>query len=351
MPSTKNWSPEDRNEIHLQQNFFSNLKSYETYEEARKNHDVVMKTNFINPSAMPEYLIKIVKNETLIQERRQNKKIFEEQHGKSLAKNIIVFYSDATSRQQFKRQLPNLASWFTSNKERKTHQFFRYHASNGLTYDNLWQLNFGQYFNDKPEEQLKNHTKKRIRSFLKDYKDAGYIIGHANSLCSERMSSLNIKENKYFMHEPADHDSYAFACDPNYFQPKNPYGFKQGGNSIFKRCLYGKDFSKYLLDYGANFLETYKEEKKLLWVEMDDGHEFTSERLKYLDKPATTFFQNLEKKGLIDDETIIIFLSDHGSQMNVLYRFIFQMEQYLTCLLYTSPSPRDKRQSRMPSSA
>ena len=24
---------------------------------------------------------------------------------------------------------------------------------------------------------------------------------------------------------------------------------------------------------------------------------------------------------------------------------------YLTCLLYTSPSPRDKRQSRMPSSA
>ena len=29
---------------------------------------------------------------------------------------------------------------------------------------------------------------------------------------------------------------------------------------------------------------------------------------------------------------------------NLLYRF-------LTCLLYTSPSPRDKRQSRMPSSA
>ena len=25
--------------------------------------------------------------------------------------------------------------------------------------------------------------------------------------------------------------------------------------------------------------------------------------------------------------------------------------EYMTCLLYTSPSPRDKRQSRMPSSA
>ena len=29
----------------------------------------------------------------------------------------------------------------------------------------------------------------------------------------------------------------------------------------------------------------------------------------------------------------------------------FLMQGYDTCLLYTSPSPRDKRQSRMPSSA
>ena len=29
----------------------------------------------------------------------------------------------------------------------------------------------------------------------------------------------------------------------------------------------------------------------------------------------------------------------------------FEKEEIKTCLLYTSPSPRDKRQSRMPSSA
>ena len=28
-----------------------------------------------------------------------------------------------------------------------------------------------------------------------------------------------------------------------------------------------------------------------------------------------------------------------------------EYDNYVTCLLYTSPSPRDKRQSRMPSSA
>ena len=32
-------------------------------------------------------------------------------------------------------------------------------------------------------------------------------------------------------------------------------------------------------------------------------------------------------------------------------RVLFNKYQIKTCLLYTSPSPRDKRQSRMPSSA
>ena len=31
--------------------------------------------------------------------------------------------------------------------------------------------------------------------------------------------------------------------------------------------------------------------------------------------------------------------------------YVVEVEQAVTCLLYTSPSPRDKRQSRMPSSA
>ena len=33
------------------------------------------------------------------------------------------------------------------------------------------------------------------------------------------------------------------------------------------------------------------------------------------------------------------------------FRALMSMEQYITCLLYTSPSPRDLSTSRMPSSA
>ena len=43
-------------------------------------------------------------------------------------------------------------------------------------------------------------------------------------------------------------------------------------------------------------------------------------------------------------------------QANVFYRYLpekieLAIDRYQNCLLYTSPSPRDKRQSRMPSSA
>ena len=39
------------------------------------------------------------------------------------------------------------------------------------------------------------------------------------------------------------------------------------------------------------------------------------------------------------------------SETNTLRRSLIGLGYYGTCLLYTSPSPRDKRQSRMPSSA
>ena len=46
------------------------------------------------------------------------------------------------------------------------------------------------------------------------------------------------------------------------------------------------------------------------------------------------------KDNILDDITVIL---DVLNKNNIL--------RVLSCLLYTSPSPRDKRQSRMPSSA
>ena len=58
----------------------------------------------------------------------------------------------------------------------------------------------------------------------------------------------------------------------------------------------------------------------------------------------------------LDSDWIDEFLEDDQEDITNLLEFDDQSAvdidiEYTTCLLYTSPSPRDKRQSRMPSSA
>ena len=54
------------------------------------------------------------------------------------------------------------------------------------------------------------------------------------------------------------------------------------------------------------------------------------------------FSSFLSKKEVLDFKMI---------DPDVLNIFVMELRHTNTCLLYTSPSPRDKRQSRMPSSA
>ena len=66
---------------------------------------------------------------------------------------------------------------------------------------------------------------------------------------------------------------------------------------------------------------------------------------KYDFKDSTEMYVHLSKKGLTKDTVREISqLKDEPQWM-----LDFRLRAY--CLLYTSPSPRDKRQSRMPSSA
>ena len=50
------------------------------------------------------------------------------------------------------------------------------------------------------------------------------------------------------------------------------------------------------------------------------------------------------------DLTVYLVLYDRDS-LAVSRKLFASVEEYIDCLLYTSPSPRDMRRSRMPSSA
>ena len=60
-------------------------------------------------------------------------------------------------------------------------------------------------------------------------------------------------------------------------------------------------------------------------------------------KSVFTFSHDLAATNMFTDEALIKLIKKHPSELTDVCT--------MSCLLYTSPSPRDKRQSRMPSSA
>ena len=69
----------------------------------------------------------------------------------------------------------------------------------------------------------------------------------------------------------------------------------------------------------------------------------------YLNKQPVTMAMMANEPGVAD-----MILLDPVTEDQLLKNLEIRFKQskiYVSCLLYTSPSPRDKRQSRMPSSA
>ena len=68
----------------------------------------------------------------------------------------------------------------------------------------------------------------------------------------------------------------------------------------------------------------------------------------------TTKLSEIESRSTVDYSSQIAVLEEKVAKLenaDTSHDHNFEHEHDNTCLLYTSPSPRDKRQSRMPSSA
>ena len=264
--------------------------------------------------------INLIKNESLILERKKL------ENPNSLFKNVLFIYIDTASRLQFKRGLKKLFSFFESyminNKEPKkknysVFQFFKYHSLGAFTHINVQPMLYG----------MSMESNKGIE-FNKYYKENGYITAFSLSLCSPDIINDKTRTyTKYVEKYPYDHEMNMLFCDPNYFDREFGGTSYKGSNNFSKRILYNQQVNEIQIEYAKQFWEKYKESQKFLKLCFMDGHEDTSETVKFLDEPLTNFLTNLYNDNLLNN-TAIIIASDHGLHMPRIH-LLFSREQFI----------------------
>lgn len=280
----------------------------------------------------PEVILTFDENDhgKITQNINFNKELSEErkklsENNVSLFKNIFMFYIDALSHKHFKRKLPKTTNLFKkyfaynenfSEKQFSAFEFNKYHALNQFTVPNIYAMNYGF-----PRGTSVRATEDGV-SFLKYLKQNGYITGSAGTICSkdsvfsDELDLPNVDYEKY------DHENVALFCDRNYYD--TGYSLITGINSIFHRCLYGKEGYEYAFEYAELFWNKYEENNKFFRLHIYEAHELTLELIKYADNNIYNFFKKFIDNGYFND-TLLIVVSDHGNNFGSYYS-IFEGE-------------------------
>jgi hypothetical protein len=245
-------------------------------------------------------------NKTLSEER---KKLSEKY--KTLYDNVFIFFIDTLSRKHFIRKLPKtsklIEKYYHSKKDKNpkasSYQFLKYSNFRAATQNNIMPMFYGK--------SMKSSSGVSILKHLKKY---GYITSGSLNQCHREVYDLQHYLDHNVKYEPFDHENFALFCDPNFSMPNYPFSYIKGIYSSFRRCLYGKDTTEYVLEFTQKFWDAYINERKYSRLSFIDAHEGTMEVVKYLDQHLFNFLNNFIEKYLNNNTTIFI-VSDHGENM------------------------------------
>ncbi len=102
------------------------------------------------------------------------------------------------------------------------------------------------------------------QSLFKYFKENGYITGSSENICHRELFLLEAKSYRKVNFEPVDHENVAMFCDPNYNPPNNRVEMFKGEFSILRRCLNDRDIFEWVFEFGKQFIDAYKGERKFL---------------------------------------------------------------------------------------
>ena len=269
--------------------------------------------------------ININKNETLSKIRNEIANNTNNESN-SLFNNVMLIYIDCVSRQHFLRKMKKTSEFiekfmtYNNNLGFNSYQFMKYQSFAHWTTPNIIPM----FFSSKDTFGQRSHL-------VKFFKENGFITGNTGNLCSKDPCELCEQDyiNNKLQYDSFDHENIGMFCDPNYSSEDSPYPIFSGPYGILRKCLYGQDTFKYVIEYGKKFWDAYPKNKKFLRMMFQDGHEPTGQVVKYLDEYLYDFLEDLfENKKL--ENTALFILSDHGnSYFNYIYYYIFKSDDSL----------------------
>ena len=267
----------------------------ETLYEFVKNNLVDMddkeKLNKLDENQKPEMIVdfsnnsygKLEININIKDKLSKKRKLFEKED----SNNVLFLFMDNLSRVHFYRQYKKTKEYLKKflafegysneiDKEQRYHgfEFLKYQKFNGATLQNALPMFSGVYYN----------YKNTMISIAKDFKKNGYITCNVQDICHKEL--MSIRPLKRYTYIEFDHEYSAVSCDPNVYKPG--YGLFNGDNSIFRKCLYGKESFDYALEYGKKFWATYKSNKRFLRIVCTYSHEYSYEKAKYIDNSLSS---------------------------------------------------------------
>ncbi len=101
------------------------------------------------------------------------------------------------------------------------------------------------------------------KSIVKYFKELGYITAYSQNQCNRYLFDPNKNYYSYGF-ETFDHEFISLFCDPNYSHPEVYSSTLNGAFSVMRRCLYGNDTFSHVFEYGKQFVEKYRIQKKFL---------------------------------------------------------------------------------------
>ena len=279
--------------------------------------------------------ININRKENLSKERKK----LEKQN----TNNVLFLFMDNLSRVQFYRQYKKTKEFIKTflkfegysnkiDKEQRYHgfEFLKYQKLDGATLQNSLPMFSGVYYDPR----------NIMISIVKDFKKNGYITCNVQDTCHKELMSIDPLKNYTYIE--FDHEYAAVNCEQNVYKPG--YGLVNGDNSIFRKCLYGKESFDYALEYGKKFWLTYKQNKRFLRIVCTYSHEYSYEKAKYTDNSVHDFLKELFETDQLKNTTIFL-AADHGFFLMGVYKIInskdFPIEKDLPLFILIVPDKKN----------